>query len=198
MMSAKLRNGCASAFAAIAILAATSGMATASSASAATLPAPSINTKTCTFYHAHLGPGHDAVDAYTNRRLAWTGLVSDAGDPVSLEPYRDHLNQCWKFIFGFSNFRFEIQISTGKALCITKNPKTSTPDAPLELQACLSKNTQLWIGYGTHNTMTRFELYAFPRLCIGSDTTIQSGAVLYQESCNNSTPRQHWYVNNMP
>jgi hypothetical protein len=117
---------------------------------------------------------------------------------MNLEPYHDTLKQCWHIISGFGHGEFEIQISTGKSLCITQNSTTHGPGVPLELEACLSKKTQLWVDYGTDKSRSRFELVAHPKLCIASDTKVQSGAVLYQENCNNSSPRQHWFINTSP
>jgi len=169
------------------------GIAVAPSASAAT--ASGSAPKTCTAEQAVAGHDHYAIDSYTDRKLAWTAITAASGLPVNLERYKDTLSQCWHFIFGFGHGKFEIQL-TGIGLFISENPKTHLSGVPLELEPCLSKSSQLWVNFGRFGS--RFELAARPQLCIGSDTKIQSGAVLYQERCSNSSARQHWEINTSP
>jgi Ricin-type beta-trefoil lectin domain len=197
IMKIKLRNAWASTLVAFAAtLTVTAGIVVASSASATT--PSSTSHQTCTFYHAHLGPTHYAVNPYTARSLAWTAIHPSTGEPLSLERYRDTVNQCMWLRFGFGHGMFEIWMSTGTALCLTENPITHQSGVPLELQACRSRRTQLFVDYGAGRARNRFELVASPRLCIASDTAIQSGAVLYQENCNDSSQRQHWWINTNP
>lgn len=194
-MRFSLRNSRASALAAFAAsLAVAAGItiAPAVSVSAAPLSDP---TKTCTFAHAHLGPTNIAIDSYTNRKLAWTHNQNAVGEPAILERYKDTLDQCWHLQFGFGHGEFEIGNRAG--LCLTSNPTFHGSGVPLELQACLSKKTQLFVTYGV-GPIVRFELVKYPKLCIASDTKIQAGAVLYQITCNNGSVRQHWFINYHP
>jgi hypothetical protein len=191
-MKIKLRNAwSATLVASIAILTVTAGIV-APSASAAT-PSKSA-PKTCTFAHGHLGPSNYAIDSYTSRTLAWTDTDSAPGEPFSLERYRDTLSQCWQILNGFGDYR--IEISNRKGLCITENPYTHDSGVPLVLESCLSKKTQLFYPYGSGGV--RFELAGSPGLCVTSDTKIQAGAVLYQDTCHNSSVRQHWWINTSP
>jgi hypothetical protein len=194
-MRVKLRNARAAGLAAFAaILTAAAGFAVAPSVSAAPLSNP---TKTCTFAHNHLGPTNYAIDSYTNRKLAWTHNHNSPGDPAILEPYKDTLNQCWRLQFGFGHGQFEITNREG--LCLTANPIFHGSGVPLELQACLSKKTQLFVDPApAAQKGVRFELVKYPKLCIASDTKIQAGAVLYQETCNGKSSVQHWWINTNP
>jgi hypothetical protein len=177
-----------------AILTVIAGLAVTPSASAA--PLKTNPEDTCTFAHNHLGPTNYAVDAYTNRKLAWTHNDNSAGDPAILEKYHDTLDQCWHFTFGFGHGYFEITNRNG--LCLTSNPIYHGPGVPLELQPCLSHKTQLWVNPNpAREPGISFENDRYPKLCIASDTKIQAGAVLYQEKCSNSQ-REHWWINTNP
>jgi Ricin-type beta-trefoil lectin domain len=193
IMRVKLRVARASALAALGaiIIASAAGITVTRSASAA----PLINKKTCTFAHV-INPTSYAIDSFTNRKIAWTHRFNSPGEPVTLQKYEDTLNQCWQFRFGFGHGQFEITNREG--LCLTANPTFHGSGVPLELQACLSKKTQLFVDPApAAEPGIRFQLVRYPKLCVASDTKIQAGAVLYQNTCSNSQ-RQHWWVNTNP
>jgi hypothetical protein len=185
----RIRKTWAAALAALAGVAALAGIAVAPAASAAPAkPAPN----TCTFAHSFLGH-FIAIDSFTHHKLAWTASHNTPGSPVTLEPYRNRTNQCWKFLGGFGGGRDEIQLLKG--LCITENTITRDSGVPMMLESCLSKKTQQFTEVGVPGV--RLRLAQTPKLCVASDINAAAGAVLYQVNCSGSQ-RQHWTVNTSP
>jgi hypothetical protein len=198
MMRVKRRNAWTSTLiASAAILTATAGITGAASATAAVPSRPLTNVKTCTFAHGHLGPTNIAIDAYTDRKLAWTHNVNKVGATGDLQPYKDTLNQCWHLQYGFGNGYFEIRPFYKVTMCLTTNPKHHSSGFPLVFEACLSRKTQLFYAYGSVSNL-RIELVRYPSLCIGADAKIKAGAKLYQETCRSKDNLERWWINYNP
>jgi hypothetical protein len=170
---------------AVTFSAAVIGVASAQSASAITA---------CGTERALFGPWF-AMENNSHRNLAWTQPPGQsAGERVSLQSYTGSNNQCWRILGGFGGGRIEIENFQGR-LCLSANqanPRTN--GVPMQMEQCLSRTNQMF-------NMTRtnqYQLVSNSALCIGLHGPIGAGIDVYQFNCNNSSPGQHWFIDNNP
>jgi hypothetical protein len=171
---------------AVTLSAAVIGVASAHSASAITA---------CGTHRALLGPWF-AMENNSHRNLAWTQPSGQsAGARVSLKSYTGSDNQCWRILGGFGGGRIEIENFLGTELCLSANQASPRANGvAMQMEQCLSRTNQMFVVLRTN----QYQLVSNSALCIGLNSPVGAGAVVYQFNCNNSSPGQHWFVDNNP
>lgn len=151
--------------------------------------------RTCHTWRALFGPFF-AVDAYTNKGLAWTTAGTE-GSTIHLGNYKGQgkLDQCWKLQGGFGHGELEFALAHS-GMCIRVHGGDKGAGAVMEAWPCLSYTSELFTAISKgHRAMWK---NVKSGLCVTARVGITFGSTLVQERCSNFDKPQSWRLNASP